>query len=192
MDCRSRANSYSAPDSGLFRQKDSLLACDEFQLLGKSAANADYAHDIAQAEPLLFVYGTLRPRCDGPMAVWLKGVACHVGEAVASGALYRVEEYPGFVPGKTGRVIGDLFAMPDPAATLAALDTYEECTGDFPEPHEYRRVRLTVGRAQEAVEAWTYVYARDVARLPRIDSGDFLGSANLSPERRIAHGHGCE
>jgi gamma-glutamylcyclotransferase (GGCT)/AIG2-like uncharacterized protein YtfP len=125
-------------------------------------------------DPLLFVYGTLRRAFDGPMALWLRGVATHLGPATARGSLYRVEDYPAFVPNGPGRVTGDLFALPDPVAILAALDVYEECSDDFPMPHEYRRERLTVLTLKGTLEAWTYIYARDVAVLPRIESGDFL------------------
>lgn len=126
----------------------------------------------------LFVYGTLRPGFDGPMAVWLRSVAPVIGPATARGALYRVERYPGFVPGDDSAVTGDLFALPDPVAVLARLDEYEECAAHFPVPHEYRRGLVTVMAANGPVEAWTYIYARDVAGLERIASGDFLGGSD--------------
>lgn len=126
------------------------------------------------SEPLLFVYGTLRPGHDGPMADWLRHVAHHVGGATALGTLYHVDGYPAFVPGETGVAKGDLFALPDAAAILAVLDEHEECSEHFPHPQEYRRERLTVQSAAGPVEAWTYIYNRDVASLARIASGDFL------------------
>ena len=54
------------------------------------------------SKPLLFVYGTLRPGHDGPMANWLRHVARHVGGATALGALYHVDGYPAFVPDEAG------------------------------------------------------------------------------------------
>lgn len=125
-------------------------------------------------EPLLFVYGTLRPGYDGPMADWLARVARHVGPAWADGALYRVADYPGFVAGPEGEVAGDLFALPDPAVLLAALDEHEQCSAHFPEPHEYRRTRFWVRTPTGQAEAWVYLYAWDVCGLERIASGDFL------------------
>jgi len=127
------------------------------------------------SDAFLFVYGTLRPGFDGAMALWLRGVAPLIGPATAHGALYRVESYPGFVPGDEGVVAGELFAMPDPVAVLARLDEYEECAAHFPVPHEYRRGLVTVMTDKGPVEAWTYIYARDVAGLARIAGGDFLG-----------------
>ncbi|AMK24624.1 gamma-glutamylcyclotransferase [Sphingobium sp. TB-6] len=126
------------------------------------------------SEPLLFVYGTLRPGFDDPMAEWLGKVARHAGRAVARGRLYRVASYPAFVPGGSDEVSGDLFALADPAASLAVLDDYEECASHFPEPHEYRRERLTVRGENGPVEAWTYIYNWEVSALERIESGDFL------------------
>lgn len=131
---------------------------------------------MSASDPFLFVYGTLRPGFDGPMADWLKRVAHHAGGAAAQGLLYRVEAYPAFLPGGPGQVMGDLFALPCAAAILAVLDEHEECAGHFPQPHEYRRERLIVRGGNGPVEAWTYIYNRNAGGLTRIESGDFLAS----------------
>lgn len=123
---------------------------------------------------LLFVYGSLRPGYGGEHAGWLARAARHVGRATVRGALYRIDYYPGLVPGGKGLVAGDLFLMPDPAHVLAVLDEHEECAAHFPQPHEYRRERLMVDAEGGAIEAWAYVYAREAAGLERIGSGDFL------------------
>lgn len=126
------------------------------------------------SQELLFVYGSLRPGFDGEMARWLASVASCQGAAVANGALYRVDYYPGFVPGWDGIVTGALFLLPDASATLSVLDEHEECAAHFPASHEFRRERIKVRCAAGSTDAWTYVYARDVAGLERIASGDFL------------------
>lgn len=123
---------------------------------------------------LLFVYGTLRVGCDGPMARWLRGVAQAVGQGYLAGCIYRVDDYPGFVPGEEGRVTGDLFALPDPAMILSKLDDYEQCSDQWPQPHEYRRERVMVTRSDGPVQAWTYIYTHDTSGLPMIVGGDFL------------------
>lgn len=123
---------------------------------------------------LLFVYGTLRPNFDGAMAQRLRADARHIGPGVVTGRLYRIADYPGLVPGPEGQVIGDLFALHDPATTLAWLDDYEECAAHHPEPHEYRREQRMVGTADGPVMAWAYIYARDITGLPPITGGDFL------------------
>ncbi|WP_313803451.1 gamma-glutamylcyclotransferase family protein [Sphingobium sp.] len=125
-------------------------------------------------DSLLFVYGTLRPGFDGAMAGWIRSVARHLGGATAQGRLYQVDGYPAFVPGGSERVVGDLFALPDAIAILAILDEHEECAEHFPDPHEYRRERLTVRGENGPVEAWAYIYNRDVGALARIENGDFL------------------
>lgn len=126
------------------------------------------------SQPLLFVYGSLRPGFSGEMARWLASVADFAGAAIASGALYRIGYYPGFVPDADGIVTGELYRLPDPDGILAILDEHEECAAHFPAPHELAREWIEVRSAAGAVCAWTYVYARDVAGLERIASGDFL------------------
>lgn len=108
------------------------------------------------------------------MARWLESAARYAGSATMAGALYRVADYPGFVPDGAGLVRGDLFALPDPDGTLARLDAYEECSNQFPLPHEYRRERRAALTPDGAIDAWVYVYALDVTGLERIASGDFL------------------
>ncbi len=129
---------------------------------------------------LLFVYGTLRRGCGGDEARALHGVAEWLGQGRTSGRLYRVSWYPALVLDAAGEewVAGDLFRLHDPAAALAWLDRYEECGPEFPEPQEYRRVIAEVEGpgGSGSVRAWVYVYARAVAGLPLIESGDWLGS----------------
>lgn len=122
---------------------------------------------------LIFVYGTLRRGFDGEMARRLHASACWMGKAQVRGLLYRVADYPGLVPGE-GQVIGDLFLPHDPVATLALLDDYEECAAHFSLPDEYTRQLLKVEAVDGPVEAWTYIYMRDVRGLPLIPGGDFL------------------
>lgn len=125
-------------------------------------------------ENFLFVYGTLRRGHDGPMARWLAERSRFIGLATAAGRLYRVADYPGFAPGGEGRVVGDLLALADGAATLAALDDYEECSDRFPDPHEYRRERIVAEGPDGAVTTWTYIYARPTEGLALIEHGDFM------------------
>ena len=122
----------------------------------------------------LFVYGTLRREFDGAMARQLRAAARYVGSGTVTGRLYRIADYPGLVPGPDGQVAGNLFALDDPAATLALLDDYEECAAHYRQPHEYRREQLSIDTAGGPVTAWTYIYARDVQGLPLIAGGNFL------------------
>ena len=108
---------------------------------------------------------------------WLRRSARLVDPATIDGALYRIADYPGLVPGSEAQVRGDLFVLADADVLLAVLDDYEECAGYHPQPHEYRRERRTVRTADGPVDAWVYLYIRDVTALPRIDGGDFLSCA---------------
>lgn len=63
-----------------------------------------------------------------------------------------------------------LYAVADDAV-LVRLDAFEEYDPDDPDGSEYlrRRVRL----AEPDLDAWVYVYNRDVAGRPRVESGDW-------------------
>ena len=122
----------------------------------------------------LFVYGTLRSDHAGPVADRLRREGMLIGPATTAGALYRIRDYPGLVPGGNAKVVGDLYALGDRQSTLAWLDDYEECSPAFPRPWEYRRALIPVAGPRAQVDAWTYIYARDVTPLERIKGGDFL------------------
>lgn len=73
------------------------------------------------------------------------------------------------------RVQGDLYRLADGGGLLTRLDDYEECSARFPPPHEYARQVVAVTRDDGGVVmAWSYLYARDVAGLVSIPSGDYL------------------
>lgn len=126
------------------------------------------------SEAWLFVYGTLRPDHGGMVARRLEREATLVGPASVDGLLYRIADYPGLVPGGNAEVAGDLYRLSDPVPTLAWLDDYEECSLAFPQPWEFRRALIPVVTRQGVVDAWTYLYARNVATFERIEGGDFL------------------
>lgn len=124
----------------------------------------------------LFVYGSLRRGGAAPLNRLFHCKARWIGKGWARGALYRIAPtYPGFVPSRRGGIVtGDLFDIGGRTPLLAMLDRYEECTPDFPEPHEYRRERLRVRTRSRAVEAWTYIYTWPTPKAHRIRTGDFL------------------
>jgi len=83
-----------------------------------------------QRDSRLFVYGTLRPFVDIPMARWLQRVARYIGPAKTHGRLYDLGPYPGLRPARrTGEwVSGDRYEVRDPRV-VRALDSYEAGTG---------------------------------------------------------------
>lgn len=114
----------------------------------------------------LFVYGTLRPDAGTPQAARLAREAVWLGRAHAAGQLLRIGSYPGLVAGR-GRVIGDVYRLHRPEATLPWLDRYEG-----PEfRRETRPVRLTAGGG---LDAWVYSYTGPVDGLFAVPGNDFL------------------
>lgn len=122
---------------------------------------------------LIFVYGTLRP--GGSAEARMTGHGRWLGPATASGQLYRISHYPGFVADAGDDVVqGALFEATDPDALLAQLDIYEGCGPDDVRPHEYERVRIAVTHQGRPCTAWAYIYAWPVDEANRISNGDFL------------------
>ncbi len=126
---------------------------------------------------LLFVYGTLRRGFDHPLADFMQAHTQHEGYATAQGNLYLIGYYPGLVLNQHTyrRVLGELLRMDDPPCILSRIDEYEECSQNYPAPHEYRREIITVNdAANRPVKAWCYLYNHPVDGLPELRSGDFI------------------
>lgn len=141
----------------------------------------------AAAPDCLFVYGSLmsgipvaaRPiEARAPFAA-LSADARLIGPASATGRLFAVAWYPGFVPGRSPgeQVRGEVWRLTHPGRVLAALDDYEgrgyarACIG----------VKLDAG---VRLEAFAYRLADDPGAAPRIESGDYLAWMNLPPQAR--------
>lgn len=128
---------------------------------------------VVTGAKLLFVYGTLRRGSGASPAAALQAQARWLGVATTHGRLYDIGGYPGFTIEAGGPMVeGDLFEMTEPEALLPLLDAYEECSADFPEPHDYRRERITVHLRERPTVAWTYVYARATNGLTVIGGWD--------------------
>ncbi len=127
--------------------------------------------------PHLFVYGTLLSNAGHPMGARLGREARLIGEASMEGRLYSLGRYPGLVEvaDRESRVHGEVYALNNPAASLAWLDAYERISPDDAH-NDYERcertVRLTSG---EDVTAWVYFYRADVRGMPAIPNGRWLG-----------------
>jgi len=109
------------------------------------------------------VYGTLRR---GERNHGLIADAEFLGRGTVSGRLFgmpRNEEraygYPAFIPGAGGRVVVELYGLPE-AGRLAVLDRLEAYDPADEASSEYLRRRIAV--AEGAVdEAWIYWFAGD-------------------------------
>lgn len=127
----------------------------------------------------LFVYGTLRS--DAKSAAhhhWMRGARL-VGAATVAGRLYHAGRYPAAVPSddSTDRIAGELYAIEADRADdlLAALDRYEGYDAEEPEASLFVRAVTDVTTLDgDATQAWIYWFARPIAHLPRVRSGDWL------------------
>jgi len=114
------------------------------------------------------VYGTLRRGSNNKFARVLAREAQFVAAARVPGRLYDFGRYPGATRSDRPNewVIGEVFALDEPAILLATLDDYEGL--------EYERARVSAtldhGRS---IECWIYWYVGDSAG-PLIESGDWL------------------
>jgi gamma-glutamylcyclotransferase (GGCT)/AIG2-like uncharacterized protein YtfP len=128
----------------------------------------------ARRDSLLFVYGTLRPFVDIPIARWLRRSARYLGPATTRGRLYDLGSYPGMHAARNGRdqVVGDVYRIVQPRV-IRALDRYE--VGNARCKPRFVRERCVVRLAHRGVRktAWTYRYEQSVARRARIASGDY-------------------
>jgi len=136
----------------------------------------------------IFVYGTLRRAAATPMSNLLTRHCSHFADGYLQGRLYQVNGYPGAIESDepTDRVYGELYTLVNPCQVLPELDNYEECTGKFPEPHEYTRKKLPITLAGGVcITAWVYIYNHSVVNLPRINSGDYLHPVSSLKESSI-------
>ncbi|MBF0275784.1 MAG: gamma-glutamylcyclotransferase [Nitrospinae bacterium] len=124
----------------------------------------------------LFVYGTLRKETKTAMHD-LFADCNYFSDGYMQGKLYEVNGYPGAIisEDKADKIKGEIYTITVPGQILSHLDTYEECSENFPQPHEYIRKKLTVSTIDgDTVQAWVYLYNRDVSGLTLIKSGDYL------------------
>ena len=141
---------------------------------------------------LLAAYGTLmtgqenglppamRARLLGGRPCLIRGRLYEVREAMPGG---REAVYPALVEGRhdRARIPGEVFEIGgDPAeaaATLAAIDRYEDCIPDDPTASTYLRRRRPVLASGLALEAWIYLYNRPVDRLRPVPGNSWAGPA---------------
>jgi gamma-glutamylcyclotransferase (GGCT)/AIG2-like uncharacterized protein YtfP len=125
------------------------------------------------SEPHLFVYGTLKSSfVRNRFSRYLAANAQLVGTAKMRGRLYRLKRYPGMRLPLSGEdwVIGEIYRLRKPVATLATLDAYED--------REYRRLRREAWLEDGTrVKCWVYVWGKALARARRVASGEWSAPA---------------
>jgi len=125
----------------------------------------------------VFVYGTLRK---GGVANHLMGDSTWLGSAKLAGQLFKIDWYPGAVhqpetksKAKTNDfVLGDLYEVSN--QKLKELDDYEGCASDHPQPHEYRRIEVTVITEDGEMNCQFWEYTWDLSNHELIKNGDWL------------------
>jgi len=129
----------------------------------------------------LFVYGTLMPDACGELGLAerarLAVEADLLGPATTTGLLLDLGDYPGLIDGP-GVVHGIVYALRNPAATLAWLDAYEDVRGTSQDLYrrDERPVTLETGTS---ISAWTYVSIQPMIERAVIGSGRwYLRSPN--------------
>ncbi|TAL54012.1 MAG: gamma-glutamylcyclotransferase [Methylovulum sp.] len=118
----------------------------------------------------IFVYGSLRKAAAANRYDLLANSCDYFSGGYMHGKLYAVNHYPGAVESARheDKVFGELYRIVDDTV-LTRLDDYEECSDDFPLPHEYLRKPLPIHlRGGASVLAWVYIYNRGIANLRRI------------------------
>ena len=94
-----------------------------------------------------------------------------------SGKMYEINRYPGVVESDNPEdiVYGEIYSTSSPDTVLPLLDEYEECSDNFPQPHEYVRKKIIVSMPDSiSISAWVYIYCHDVSGLKRVKSGDYF------------------
>ena len=126
------------------------------------------------AEPLLFVYGTLMRGF--PLHALLDGRADSVGEGEVAGRLFDLGRYPAALRDGGGVIRGEVYRLTDPGHWRAL---------DSAEGSQYHRgevgVRLAGGRQ---VTAYIYWYVGPLRRAVPIPGGDYRAHA---PAQSIYH-----
>ena len=107
------------------------------------------------------------------MAHYLAERAVFLGAARVAGELYDLGRYPGLIERGTEWVQGELFDLgADAAATLAALDRYENADATQQALYE-RKVAKVICADGATAQAWVYWYRGAVQPEQRIASGSY-------------------
>ncbi len=125
---------------------------------------------------LLFVYGTLLPECNLSISTQFLEETEFLGNGYVFAKLYDLGDYPAMVLDITyeHKVFGQIYRLHSPKKTLALLDDYEDINPSFPEDNEYIRAVVKVNSRESEMNAYAYLYTKDVLPLKKIPSGDYL------------------
>lgn len=123
----------------------------------------------------IFVYGTLRKNVLPAKHELLTRYCNYFSNGYLQGILYEISGYPGAIESgnPADKVVGEIYTVNN-KSVLSLLDEYEQCSSQFPAPHEYVRKKLPIFLATgNFISAWVYVYNHGTSHLTRITSGDY-------------------
>lgn len=127
-------------------------------------------------EEYLFVYGTLKSTIHKPVHAIMDRCCDYLGQGTFQGKLYLIDHYPGAVESSDtqDQVHGEIYLIHQHQSLFEALDNYEECSADYPEPHEYQRCQVQVTlEGGKRLNAWIYLYRYPLTDKPLIGKGVF-------------------
>ncbi|HXH05163.1 MAG TPA: gamma-glutamylcyclotransferase family protein [Vicinamibacterales bacterium] len=128
----------------------------------------------------VFFYGTLMAGFDRRRRAGIEPMLRFLGRGSIRAALFDLGIYPAAVPAEETCVWGELYAMLDPEAVLAALDGIEGYRPGDPDHSLYVRSIADVTLGDGRIEpAWVYFYNAPLGRAERIESGDYLAHIGL-------------
>jgi gamma-glutamylcyclotransferase (GGCT)/AIG2-like uncharacterized protein YtfP len=125
---------------------------------------------------LIFVYGTLLPECNLSISTQFVKDAEFIGHGYVFANLYDLGDYPGMVLDLSHehKVLGHIYRLKSPKKTLTLLDEYEDINPSFPQDNEYIRTVVKVISGEIVLNAYAYLYVKDILPLKKILSGDYL------------------
>lgn len=124
------------------------------------------------ASPYIVLYGSLMSSFPMQQDLGLHNNMTLVGPCELPGKLYDLGEYPGLIGGSDGNylVSAELYHFSG-QETLTALDDYEDYKPDNEQESLY--VRTLVNLYEPSLQAWVYIYNRDVLESNLIKSGSW-------------------
>jgi len=151
-----------------------IMSSDNSAAIRKYAARLGF-EDVAATlgandTDYIAVYGSLMRSVNGDTMPKVDGLVEYVGPCRIGGALYDLGDYPGLVPDDEHEAVGELYRVLAPKA-FRVLDEFERYDAHDLEGSLYHR-RCTRLR-EPRVDAWVYVYNRDVSDRELVESGDW-------------------